>query len=236
MPHTPILELEVYPPFDGFPEEGIKFFKQLKKNNKREWFQAHKEEYEAYVKLPMQSLISALRGEFARFAPEIELHPKRSMFRIYRDIRFSKNKAPYKTHVAAVFHPKGHWQQSAGYYLHIEPGEVFLGGGIYMPPNDLLRDIRRRIVGHSDEFLSIVNDRPFQQRFGELEGDKLQRVPQGYEAAHPMAEWLKYKWLYAGVTWPHEKSFRPKFVQEAARIYEQVTPLVRFLNDALRKG
>jgi uncharacterized protein (TIGR02453 family) len=236
MAHTPILDLEVYPPFDGFPKEGIKFFKQLKKNNKREWFQAHKEEYETFVKLPMQSLISTLRGEFAKFAPEIELHPKRSMFRIYRDIRFSKNKAPYKTHVAAVFHPKGHWQQSAGYYLHIEPGEVFLGGGIYMPPNEQLRDIRRWIVGHSDEFLSIVNDRPFRRRFGELEGDRLQRVPQGYETNHPMAEWLKYKWLYAGVTWPHEKSFKPKFVQEAARIYEQVTPLVRFLNDALGKG
>ncbi|MEK6571025.1 MAG: DUF2461 domain-containing protein [Bacteroidota bacterium] len=236
MARPPLLDLELYPPFEGFPEEGIRFLKQLKKNNNRQWFQAHKSEYETFVKLPMQSLIVALRGEFARFAPEIELHPKRSMFRIYRDIRFSKNKAPYKTHAASVFHPKGHWQACAGYYLHIEPREVFLGGGVYMPPSDQLRDIRRALVEQSEEFLSIVNDKSFRRRFSELEGDKLQRIPQGYNADHPMAEWLKYKWLYAGVTWPHEKSFSSKFVHEATRVYEQVTPLVRFLNNAMRKG
>jgi uncharacterized protein (TIGR02453 family) len=235
MVRPPLLDPEVYPPFDGFPKDGIKFLKQLKTNNNRQWFQVHKEEYETFVKLPMQSLIVALRGEFAKFAPEIDLQPKRSMFRIYRDIRFSKNKAPYKTHVAAVFHPRGHWQEGAGYYLHIEPGGVFLGGGIYMPPNDILRDIRRAIVERSEEFLSIVNEKSFRRRFGEMEGDRLQRVPQGFETTHPMAEWLKYKWLYAGVTWSHEKSFSPKFFREAAQIYEQVTPLVRFLNSAIGK-
>lgn len=184
----------------------------------------------------MQSLVAALRSEFVQFAPEIEAHPKRSVFRIYRDIRFSKNKAPYKTNVAAVFHLKGHWQQSAGYYLNIEPGEAFAGGGVYMPPSDQLREIRRALVERSEELLSIVNDKAFRRRFGELEGDKLQRVPQGYRADHPMAEWLKYKWLYAGVTWPHEKSFSPNFVHEVAQAYKQVTPLVRFLNNAMRKS
>lgn len=236
MLRPPLIDIEFYPPFNGFPKEGIRFLEQLRKNNNRSWFQAHKSEYENLVKLPMQSLIAAVRAEFAKFAPEIEVHPKRSMFRIYRDIRFSKNKAPYKTHVAAVFHPKGHWQKTAGYYLHIEPGEVFLGGGIYRPPTDQLREIRRALVERSEEFLSIVNDRSFRKRFGELDGDKLQRVPQGYDADHPMAEWLKYKWIYAGVTWPHEKSFSPRFPREAARIYEQVTPLVRFLNSAIGKG
>ena len=236
MARPPVLDLEIYPPFDGFPKDGITFLKHLKKNNNRPWFQEHKSEYESFVKLPMQSLIAALRNEFARFAPEIELHPKRSIFRIYRDIRFSKNKAPYKTHVAAVFHPKGHWQQSGGYYLSIEPGEIFLGGGVYMPPSDQLREIRRAIAEHSEEFLSIVTDKAFQRKFGELEGDKLQRVPQGYRSDHPMAEWLKFRWLYAGVTWPHEKSFHRNFTREAVKIYEQVTPLVRFLNNAMKKG
>ena len=233
MVYPPLPDLELYPPFTGFPGEGIKFLKQLKKNNNRPWFQTHKSEYEASVKVPMQSLIVALRGEFAKFAPEIELHPKRSMFRIYRDIRFSKNKAPYKTHVAAVFHPRGHWQQSAGYYLSIEPGEIFLGGGVYMPPSDQLREIRRALVERSEEFLSIVHNKSFRRRFGELEGNRLQRVPQGYVVSHPMAEWLKYKWLYAGVTWPHERCFNAGFIREAARIYEEVTPLVRFLNSAM---
>ena len=236
MAHLPLLDLELYPPFEGFAREGIKFLKDLKKNNNRQWFQAHKSDYEAFVRLPMQSLIVALRAEFTKFAPQIELHPKRSMFRIYRDIRFSKNKAPYKTHVAAVFHPKGHWQQSAGYYLHIEPGEVFLGGGVYMPPSDQLRDIRHTLVERSEEFLSIVNNKSFRRRFGDLEGDKLQRVPQGYVGDHPMGQWLKYKWLYAGVTWPHERCFGSKFVREAAQIYKEVTPLVRFLNSAMERG
>jgi uncharacterized protein (TIGR02453 family) len=236
MSRLPMLDLDVYPPFEGFPKEGITFLKQLKKNNNRPWFQAHKSEYEVFVKLPMQSLIAGLRSEFSRFAPEIEVHPKRSIFRIYRDIRFSKNKAPYKTNVAAVFHPKGPWQHSAGYYLNIEPGEVFLGGGIYMPPSDQVRQIRRALVERSEEFLAIVTDRSFRRRFGDVEGDQLQRVPQGYPTDHPMAKWLKYKWIYAGVTWPQEKSFSAAFVRQAANVLEAVTPLVRFLNSALGRG
>ena len=105
-----------------------------------------------------------------------------------------------------------------------------------MPPSDQLREIRRALVERSEELLSIVNDKAFRHRFGELEGDKLQRGPQGYRADHPMVEWLKYKWLYAGVTWPHEKSFSPNFVHEVAQAYKQVTPLVRFLNNAMRKS
>ena len=236
MLRPPLFDVEFYPPFDGFPKEGIKFLSQLKRNNNRQWFQAHKSEYETLVKLPMQSLIAALRGEFAKFAPEIDVDPKRSMFRIYRDIRFSKNKAPYKTHVAAVFHPKGHWQASGGFYLHIEPGEIYLGGGVYRPPGEQLRQIRQAVVERSEEFLSIVNEKSFRRRFGELEGERLERVPQGYSSSHPMAGWLKLKWLYAGVTWPHERSFSRKFLREAGEVFEQVIPLVRFLNSAMGKS
>jgi len=236
MPKLPQIDVELYPPFEGFPREGIRFLKQLKKNNNRSWFAAHKSEYETFVKLPFQSLIAALRVEFAKFAPEIEVHPKRSMFRIHRDIRFSRNKAPYKTHVAAVFHPKGHWQEGAGYYLHLEPGEIYIGGGIYMPPNRQLRAIRRAIAERSEEFLRIIEAASFRRRFTEIEGDKLQRVPQGFDSNHPMADWLKFKWLYAGVTWPEEKCLTSDFPIEAAKLYRQVTPLVRFLNSAIGKG
>src|SRR6266852_250466 len=109
----PFLDLEPLPPFEGFPKQGIAFLKKLKTNNSREWFKSHKSDFEDHVKLPMQSLIASLREPMSKLAPEIEVNPKTSIFRIYRDTRFSKNKAPYKTHVAAVFHPRGHWETSA---------------------------------------------------------------------------------------------------------------------------
>ncbi len=232
---TPLSDLDFYPPFDGFPREGIDFMKRLKRNNNRPWFEKHKEEYEASVKLPMQSLIAALRPHFERFAPEFDVNPKRSLFRIYRDVRFSKDKTPYKTHVAAHFvlrgKPKG--IEGSGYYLHIEPGEIFLGGGIYMPDNDQLKKIRRAIADQSDQFLSTVHNPQFKKFFGKLEGDKLQRPPKGYEPDHPMVAWLKYKQFFVGTEWADSKCQKEKFVSEIATVFEAATPLVRFLNEAM---
>jgi uncharacterized protein (TIGR02453 family) len=232
---TPLSDLEFYPPFDGFPLEGIKFLKQLKRNNDRDWFEKHKDDYETSVKLPMQSLIAALHPHFQRFAPEFDINPKRSIFRIYRDVRFSKDKTPYKTHVAAHFvlrgKPKG--IEGSGYYLHIEPGEVFIGGGIYMPDNDQLKKIRKAIVDKPKQFLSIVQEPVFKKTFGALEGEKLQRPPKGYEPDHPMVEWLKHKQFFVGVEWPESRSLRQKFTADAATVFETATPLVRFLNEAM---
>ena len=229
------LDMEIFPPFEGFPHEGIKFLQQLKKNNKREWFKKHKTEYEDFVKLPLQSLIAALKGPMAKLAPEIEVNPKRSMFRIYRDIRFSKNKAPYKTHVAAVFHLKGHWEDSAGYYVHLEPGGVYVGGGIYMPDSNQLKKIRHAIAENPKELLTIVSDETFAKRFKTLEGEKLQRIPHGFPKDHMMGEWLKYKSYYTGVEWKEEVCYSPKFVDKVVQVYKELLPLVRFLNGALGK-
>lgn len=233
MKQLPIIDLLVLPPFVGFPREGITFFKQLKKNNNREWFTNHKTEYEEFVKMPMQALISALQMPMMTIAPEFEFNPKRSMFRIHRDTRFSKDKTPYKTHVAAIFHPKGHWEKSAGLYLHIEPAEIYLGGGIYMPDGVQLKKIRNAIANRSDEFLSIVQEEKFKTRFGKLEGSKLQRNPQGFLQDHPMIEWLKYKQFFAGVSWKTEECFSPKFVDKIITVYRDLLPFVRFFNAAL---
>lgn len=233
MKYSPLSDIEVYPPFDGFPKEGIRFLKQLKKNNNRGWFAKHKSEYENYVKFPMQSLIAALEPHFEKFAPEIDVNPKRSMFRIYRDTRFSKDKTPYKVHLAAVFHLKGHWQESAGFYLHIEPGEVYVGGGIYMPDNSLLKKIRTALIERADEFLEIIGDAKFVKRFGDVEGDKLQRIPQGFPSNHWMGEWLKFKQFLASVSWGEEVCYSPKFTQKIVSVYKDLYPLIRFLNDAL---
>lgn len=231
----PLSDLEFYPPFEGFPREGVEFLKKLKRNNNRPWFEKHKQDYEALVKLPMQSLIAALHPHFERFAPEFDVNPKRALFRIYRDVRFSKDKTPYKTHVAAHFvlrgKPKG--VEGSGYYLHIEPGEVFLGGGLYMPDGDQLKKIRRAIASRPDQFLSAMRHPKFKKMFGKLEGEKLQRVPQGYEPDHAMAEWLKYKQFFVGTELPEGKCLKEKFVPDVVEVFEAATPLVRFLNEAI---
>ena len=230
------LDAEIYPPFDGFPKEGIKFLKQLKKNNNRQWFAKHKAEYEDFVKLPMQSLIATLKIPLAKLVPEIDVNPKRSMFRIYRDTRFSKNKAPYKTHVAAVFHMKGnHWEESAGFYVHIEPGEIYVGGGVYMPDGPQLKKIRQAIADNPKEFLSIVSDDRFIRRYKTFEGDKLQRMPLGFPADHMMGEWLKYKSYYTGVMWDEKECYTVKFIDKIIGVYKDLLLLIRFLNRALCK-
>ena len=231
-----VIDLDFYPPFEGFPRRGIAFLKQLRKNNRRDWFEKNKPDYESFVKLPMQSLIAALRPHFQSFAPEFEVNPKRSLFRIHRDVRFSKDKRPYKTHVAAHFvlrgKPKG--TEGSGYYVHIEPGEVFVGGGIYMPDGEQLKKIRKKIAEQSADFLSIVKDPKMKRVFGVLEGERLQRIPKGYPPDHPVGEWLKYKQFFVGTSWPEGKCFKAGFTVDVARAFETAAPLVRFLNEAVK--
>ena len=225
----------MFPPFAGFPEIAIEFLRRLKKNNNREWFAKHKTEYEELIKFPMQCLIASLRIPMAKIMPEIEINPKRNMFRIHRDTRFSKNKSPYKTNVAAVFHLKGHWQESAGYYVHIEPGNIYVGGGVYMPDGHQLKLIRGAIAERQHDFQSIVTAKVFIKKFGSLEGDKLQRAPLGYKPDHPMIELLKHKSFYTGVEWKEKKCFSEMFLDNIVGIYKDLVPLIRFLNEALGK-
>jgi uncharacterized protein (TIGR02453 family) len=230
-----MIDEDIFPPFTGFPEEMIPFFKKLKRNNNREWFAAHKDEFEENVKFPMQCFIASLAPLFGEFAPEVDIDPKRSLFRIYRDTRFSKDKTPYKTHAAAHFvlrgMPKG--LVGSGYYFHIEPGEVFLGAGIYIPDGVQIKKIRAAIAARPEEFLSILRDKKFVKRFGTLDGNRLQRVPTGYAPDHQMAEYLKLKQFFVGVTLTDDVIVKPKFLNEAAKIYSEATPFVRFFNEAL---
>ncbi|HEV8538030.1 MAG TPA: DUF2461 domain-containing protein [Bacteroidota bacterium] len=228
-------EIEPFPPFAGFPREGIAFLTALKKNNNREWFHRHKSEYEEYLKFPMQSFIASLTQPMANIAPEIHVDPLHAMFRIYRDTRFSKDKQPYKTHVAAVFHHRGHWEESAGYYVHIEPSSIYVGGGIYMPDSPQLKKLRHAIADRPKEFLSIVSDDAFVKQFKGFQGEKLQRIPLGFPKDHMMGEWLKYKSFYTGVEWKEDVCYTPRFVNKVMQVYKGLLPLIRFLNEALGK-
>src|SRR6476660_9791750 len=137
-----------------FSKRSLTFFRQLARNNEKAWFEAHRADYENEVRAPMRELIEELDVRFAKFAPEIGGDPKRSMFRINRDIRFSKDKSPYKTHAAAWFHHRGTTghvgseadEGSAGFYLHVQPGESFTGAGIWMPPRPVLNNLRDAIA------------------------------------------------------------------------------------------
>jgi uncharacterized protein (TIGR02453 family) len=235
MIQAPQFDFDVYPPFEGFPNEGLCFFRQLKRNNTREWFEKHREKFEREVKLPMQSYIYELQQYFSRFAPEFDLNPKRSIFRLYRDIRFSADKTPYKIYIAAHFvlrgTPKGY--VGSGYYIQVGPGETYVGGGIYIPDSDQLKKIRRAIAAYGKDFLAIVEDQKFKKIFFPFEWSKLQRIPRGFDENHPMAEWLKYKQFFVGVSWPESRCYRKSFVKETAAICETLTPLVRFLNKSL---
>ncbi|HTX19781.1 MAG TPA: DUF2461 domain-containing protein [Bacteroidota bacterium] len=235
MKNLPI-DADMFPPFKGFPKEGIAFLRQLKRNNNREWFESHKAVYEEEVKFPMQCLIASLHPYFESFGPAFDVNPKRSLFRIYRDIRFSKDKTPYKTHVAAHFVVRGTAKgtEGSGYYVHIEPGEIYVGGGIYMPDGDQLKKIRKAISERDDEFLSIVKNRKFAKLFGKIEGDALKRIPQGYEEGHPMSEWLKLKQFFVGVDWKEERCRKAGFVKDVADVFATASPLVEFLNEAAR--
>src|SRR6185436_5062546 len=143
-----------------FPSEGLQFLRSLKRNNNREWFQEHKGIYEEYVKRPMTQLISALAEDFREFAPEMIASPKVSAYRIYRDTRFSRDKSPYKTHVAASFPRTGlEKHEGASFYLHIAPSELLIGGGLYMPLPEHLNVVRQAIADDSRTFLKIIGDR-----------------------------------------------------------------------------
>ena len=230
----PIDEFEEFPPFTGFPREGVAFLRKLKRNNTREWFNEHKSEYEEMVKLPMQSLIVSLRPHFERFAPEIEANPKRSLFRIYRDTRFSKDKTPYKTHAAAHFVVRGTSKGlvGSGYYVHIEPGECFIGGGIYMPDGPQLKAIRTAISKRAKDFRSVISQKEFVKRYGAIQGDTLTRMPKGFEDDDPMAEWLKLKQFFVGASMPEKACYGTTFLKSIVAHFEAAAPFIRFLNDA----
>jgi uncharacterized protein (TIGR02453 family) len=230
------IDEDLLPPFDGFPEGAFTFLRTLKRNNTRTWFQTHKTEYEEYVRFPMKCLVAALGQRMAENAPEFEFNPRTSIFRVYRDVRFSRNKEPYKTNVAASFAMRGASRSTTempGLYVGIEPGEIFIGGGLYMPTGDQLKAIRKSIAGRPEEYLALIRDRRFTRRFGGVMGERLQRAPLGYGADHAMIDHLRLKQFYVGAE-PDERQCRSaRFAGVVAAILMDALPFVRWLAKAV---
>lgn len=179
----------------------------------------------------MADLILALAQDFQHFAPEMAASPKVSAYRIHRDTRFSKDKSPYKTHVAAVFpHSALGKHDGAGFYVHIAPSEVFIGGGLYMPLPEELILIRRHLAEAPDDFLAIVENRSFKRLFGSVAGDQLSRVPRGFPPDHPAANYLKHKSFLVSRTFEPEVATKTGFYKLIVETFKTMVPFVRYFN------
>ncbi|HET9131882.1 MAG TPA: DUF2461 domain-containing protein [Terriglobia bacterium] len=217
-----------------FPAAGLAFLRKLKRNNRREWFLKNKPTYEEYVHQPMIELVNALAAEFATFAPEIVASPKVSLYRIYRDTRFSKDKSPYKTHVAAVFpHRNLEKGQGAGLYLHITPSEFLIGGGMYNPQSEDLAAVRHHISLYHKQLTAILNARRFRHFFGGLKGEQLLRVPRGFPADHAAADYLRHKQFLAMRLLPAAKVTTPQFGSVVLESFRALYPLIELLNEPI---
>jgi uncharacterized protein (TIGR02453 family) len=217
-----------------FTPATLGFLRSPKRNNRREWFNAHREEYETHVRQPMIGFIERLADDFRDFAPDLIAAPKVSLYRIYRDTRFSPNKQPYKTHVAAVFPPKGlPKHEGGGLYFHISPEEVWIGGGMYAPQTPQLVAVREHIAANHRRLRSIVESPGFKRQVGALAGEQLQRVPRGYPKDHPAAEFLRFRQFLAGRDCPPSIATSPSLHKTLLTVFREVAPLVRFLNEPL---
>ncbi len=220
--------------FKGFPEEGMKFLRSLGRNNDREWFQPRKHIYDEQVKAPMQELVLAVTREMMRFAPDYVAEPGKAIYRIYRDTRFSKDKTPYKTHIAAIFPRRGMEKHSgAGFYFSVSPKEIEVAAGVYMPGPDQLLAIRNHLAVHHKKFLKLVGSKNLHALMGKLYGAQLSRVPKGFAADHPAAELLRHKqWLFYVILDP-KLATTPKLQDELVKRLRAITPFVDFLNQPL---
>jgi uncharacterized protein (TIGR02453 family) len=213
----------------------LKFLKSLAKNNDRDWFEKNKSRY-LEAKQGFQDFVAALLEEMIKFDEGLAgLDAKKLPFRIYRDVRFSKDKSPYKTNMGAGFSPKGRLIQEPGYYLHIEPGnKSFIAGGIYMPDKDNLAKIRQEIDYNSDDLRKILNHKTFKKVFsGFSDFDKLKVMPKGYPKDHPHIEWLKLKSYIVSHTFTDGEVTDKKFLKTVAAHTKAIKPLNDFIKEAI---
>jgi uncharacterized protein (TIGR02453 family) len=219
-----------------FSPSFFKFLTELKKNNNRPWFKANKDRYEKIVRNPLLDFIGELGPHLRKISKYLVVDNSPSggsMFRVYRDTRFSKNKTPYKTHAAAQFRiSRDRDVHSPGYYLHMEPGEVYSGGGIWRPEAPVLGQIRDHLASHPTAWKAILKNRKF-QRFCSLEGERLQRPPKGYSPDHELIEYLKYKDFTFYTQYGEKDACSPDFLEKYVESCAAAAPLMGFLASAL---
>ncbi|MES2689485.1 MAG: DUF2461 domain-containing protein [Bacteroidota bacterium] len=214
-------------------KELFTFLKNLEKNNNKEWFDAHKKEYDALRKQWLEFVGEAIKNMGKVDTDLLELEPKNCIFRINRDVRFSANKDPYKNNFSMILQKGGKKSESGGYYLHIQPGGCFIAGGAWQPMPDKLAAIRQEIDYHASDFVKIVTDKNFVKHFGKLGGEVLQRPPKGYEADNPMIQFIKHKSFIAECKMSDKEVMDPDFIKVMTEKFKAFKPLQDFLNRAI---
>lgn len=213
--------------------DTFKFLKDLAKNNNKEWFTTNKKRYEV-AKADFEAFVTDMVKNMAKFDPPIgNLEPKKCIFRIYRDTRFSKDKTPYKSNMGANFSVSpSKIHDHAGYYIHIEPGKSFLAGGAYEPQSPWINNIRQEIDYNTKEFKKIISAAPFKKNFGEIKGDKLKTVPKGFPKDHPELSLLQYKSFLLVHDVDDKLVTSDGFMKHLIDVYKSMKPFNDFLNRA----
>lgn len=212
--------------------QTLAFLRQLKKNNDKAWFDAHRKEYET-AKKDFEGFVTELLKALIPLEAELaNQQAKDCTYRIFRDVRFSKDKTPYKSHFGAFFARGGRKWDGAGYYLHLEPGAIFAGGGLWMPEPSLLKKVRQEIDYDFPAFREVVGNKSFRKLFPNLNGEALSRPPQGYDANNPAIEFLKMKSLTAGHPMKDEDLTSGNAIKNVVGVFTRLSPLINFLNRA----
>lgn len=214
-------------------KQALQFLAKLKKNNNKEWFDNNKKEYDELRK-EIIVFVTGMIKNIRSFDSGMEgLEAKQCMFRINRDVRFSKDKSPYKTNFGLSFNRGGKSSPFAGYYLHIQPGECFIAGGSYAPMPEHLAAIRQEIDYNFDELKKIISNKDFKKYFGELRGEKLVRPPKGYEIDNPAIEFLKHKAFLMWHTFDEKKLTEKDFEKYCTTVFKAMKPMLDFMNRAI---
>ena len=217
-----------------FTPRTLTFLRGLKRNNDRAWFAEHRDAYERDVRQPMIALVERLAVDIRRFAPDLVASPRGSLYRIYRDTRFSSNKAPFKTQVGAIFpHRDLPRHRGASLYLEIGPDGAMLVGGVYMPEPPDVQALREYMAANYARFRTLVESPTFKRTVGAVYGDALKRVPRGYPPDHPAAEYLKLKQFIFGKDYPAAFAVSRGFYGTVVRQFERMAPVIAFLNEPL---
>jgi uncharacterized protein (TIGR02453 family) len=220
--------------FPGFSPKALTFFRQLEKSNTREWFAPRKEQFEQLLRQPMLELVAKVNEALRSFAVDHVTDPPKALFRIYRDTRFSKDKSPYKTQLAAHF-PRAGMARLTGssFYFSVSHKHVEIAGGMYMPAPPQLAAVRAAIAQDSKPLLELCTAKALCKALGPLKGAKLARVPKGFAADHPAADLLRQKQWYFYATFPASLATRPTFAKEIVRHFRLLWPFVQYLNEAV---
>lgn len=220
-----------------FTPQGIDFLRKLKRNNRREWFEARRDVYERELKSPMLALIEHLMHGMADYAPNHIRLPQKCMLRIYRDTRFSADKTPYKTHIAAWWTRNGLEKTSGGgYYLSISATALTIAAGVYMPPKEQLLAIRRYLLEHHTDFRRIIENRKLRAKMELHDTQALTRPPKGFFADHPAIEWIKWRQWGVIATLPATEALKPSLAVRIEEYFRLAAPLIDFLNQPLLRA